>query len=294
VDFSEFSHRAFRYAVGLARHFGSRLFVQHTVEPPQYVFLEGVGPGVVKESPEKQLHRSREAIRRMMVSNRVDSSEVTVLLNQGDAPDKILETVAKEPIDLVVMGTHGRKGFNRFMLGSVTEGIIHRAVCPVLVVSRPDREFAIDGTDKLQLRTILLATDFSGHSDRAATYAMKWACEWNSRVVIHHTVRETPSCMQGIVDLFPEYNPYFERQLATAWKDIRHLVPEQARDRCEIAYDVRHGNPKEEILRIAEDKSADVIIMGARGTDGSPVPWGSVSSAVVRDGRFPVLVVREL
>jgi nucleotide-binding universal stress UspA family protein len=209
VDFSEFSHRAFRYAIGLARHFGSRLFVQHTVEPPQYVFLEGVGPGVVKESPEKQLHRSREAIRRMMVSNRVDSSEVTVLLNQGDAPAKILETVAKEPIDLVVMGTHGRKGFNRFMLGSVTEGIIHRAVCPVLVVSRPDREFAIDGTDKLQLRTILLATDFSGHSDRAATYAMKWACEWNSRVVIRPHCPGNSFLHAGDRGLIPRIQPLF-------------------------------------------------------------------------------------
>jgi nucleotide-binding universal stress UspA family protein len=293
VDFSEFSHRAFRYAVSLARHFGSRLFIQHTVEPPQYLLLEGVGPGVVKDSPEKQLHTSREAIRRMLISNKVDSSEVTVLLNQGNIAVRILETIVEEPIALVVMGTHGRKGFNRFMLGSVTEGIIHQAACPVLVISQPEKEIAVPGMEEFRLRTILLATDFSGHSDQAVTYAIKWGCEWSSRVVIHHTVQETPSSMRGIVDLFPEFNPYFERQLARAWKEIRHLVPEQAQQRCEVACDVRHGNPKEEILRVADEKSADLIIMGARGTDGSTLPWGSVSSAVVRDGRFPVLVVRK-
>lgn len=291
VDFSEFAHRAFAYAIGFRRHFGARLLVQHTVEPSQYVFLEGVGPGVVKESPERQLSRSREAIRQMLISNRVDSSEVTVLLNQGDITARIMETVAKEPVDLVVMGTHGRKGFNRFMLGSVTEGVIHRAGCPVLVVSRPEREIAFGGVD-LKLRTILLATDFSGHSERAATYAMKWACECESRVIVHHTVRETSSSMGGIVDLFPEYNPYFERQLAAAWRRIGQLIPEQAQKRCDIIFDVHVGNPSEEILRVAKEREADLIITGARDVNGSQ-PWGSVSSAVVRDGRFPVLVVRE-
>jgi nucleotide-binding universal stress UspA family protein len=257
------------------------------------MLLEGVGPGVVKKDPEKQLHHSREAIRQMLVANEVDSSEVTVLLNQGDVAARILETVAREPIDLVVMGTHGRKGLNRFVLGSVTEGIIHRAMCPVLVVSQPQREVESKTPDPPRIRTILLATDFSEHSDRAAAYAMKWACEWSSRVVVCHAVAPVPPSLRGIVDLLPEYNPHFERQRRVAWKQIQNSAPDQAKLHCEVICDVRPGNPREEILRIAMERNADLIITGARGTNGT-VPWGSVSSAVVRDGRFPVLVVREL
>jgi nucleotide-binding universal stress UspA family protein len=171
--------------------------------------------------------------------------------------------------------------------------MIHQAVCPVLVVSRPQKDFA-DPDQGERLRTILLATDFSTPSDGALAYALKWGCEWGARVVLFHGVQEAAPVMKGPVDLFPEYNPCFERQLASAWETLRHLVPETARQRCDLVYEVRQGHPRDEILRVAEEEGADLIITGARGTGRSGAPWGSVSSAVVRDGRFPVLVVREL
>ena len=293
LDFSEFSNRAFHYAISLSTHFGCQLFIQHIVERAQYVLLAGVGPGVVKLGPERPLRSSREEIRRMLISSGVDTTKVTTLLNQGDVSAKILETIAREPIDLVVMGTHGRKGFNRFFLGSVTEGIIHRAECPVLAVSRPKNEAVFNGAETIRLKTILLATDFSPHSDWAAAYAMKWACAWGARLILFHAVHETSSSMHSMVHLLPEYNPLFERQIAAARQRIQQMKPGQGVPNCEMIFETRHGNPKEEILRVADETGADLIVTGARGTSGSSVPWGSVSSAVVRDGGFPVLVVRE-
>jgi nucleotide-binding universal stress UspA family protein len=96
--------------------------------------------------------------------------------------------------------------------------------------------------------------------------------------------------MKGIVDLLPEYNAYLERQVAGAWENVHRLIPEAVQRRCEVVCEVRQGNANEEILRMAEEKAADLIVMGTRG-GGSTVPWGSVSSAVVPNGRFPVLVV---
>jgi universal stress protein A len=316
VDFSDFSRQAFQYGVSLARHFGSRLFLQHTAQAPTNLLLEGVGPAGVQESVQGQLQRAREETRRMLISMGVDSSEVTILLNEGDPANSILETIGRERIDLLVMGTHGHKGFSRLVLGSVTEGLIHQSVCPVLVVSRPKEDIAAL-EQGVRIRTIVLATDFSHHSDRALTYALKWGWEWNAKVVLFHAVEEPAKAMQGLTDLFPEYNPYFERQVARAWERIQRLVPKTAPERREVVYEIRHGNAKEEILRVAEEKHADLIITGARGMERSAVPWGSavpagqnveaaqalhksfhpwgsVSSAVVRDGRFPVLVVREL
>jgi nucleotide-binding universal stress UspA family protein len=297
VDFSDFSRSALRYAISLARHFGSGLVIQHTAQPAYLPMeglpMEGVGSNFGATTLKTQLQIARDEIRRMLIATGIDTSEVTVLLSDGDVPSHILETISKERIDLIVMGTHGHKGFNRAVLGSVAEYIIHHAVCPVLVASRPPESFA-DPDQGARLRTILLATDFSIHSDRALVYALKWGYEWGSRVVLFHAIEEAAPAMKGLVDLFPEYNPCFEERVAVAWKKIGGMIPEAARPWCEVAYEIRHGNPKEDILRAAEEKGADLIITGARGTGRSGSPWGSVSSAVVRDGRFPVLVVREL
>jgi len=293
VDFSDCSGRALRYAVGLARHFGSRLFVQHTTQPSTYLFLGGMEANAGMVDVETQIQAAREEVRRMLISAGVDTSEVTVLLNEGFVPQRITETISNEGIDLLVMGSHGHRGFNRLVLGSFAEDIVHQTVCPVLVVNRPQTDF-VDPDQGERLRTILLATDFSRQSDRALAYALKWGSEWGSKVVLFHAVEETEPAMRGLVDLFPEYNPYFERQVADAWEKIAGLAPEAARQWCQVAYEVRQGNPKNEILRVADEQGADLIITGARGTGRSGAPWGSVSSAVVRDGRFPVLVVRDL
>jgi nucleotide-binding universal stress UspA family protein len=237
---------------------------------------------------EAQLRAAREEIRRMLLSAGVDTSEVTVLLNHGEVTSRILRTVAKEHIDLLVMGTHGHRGFNRFVTGSVTADVLHRTPCPVLIINRSERVHP--SKPPVKAKTILLATDFSSCSDRALAYALKWACEWGERVVLFHAVSETTPGVAGMIDLFPEYNPYFERQMASAWSRIHHLVPSL---NYEIGYEVRHGNPKTEIVRVAEEKGADLIVTGARGAGDAGSPWGSVSSAVVRDSHVPVLVVSE-
>jgi nucleotide-binding universal stress UspA family protein len=308
VDFSAFSDCALRYAVGLARHFGSRLFVQHTASPPNDAFaagmegslglggLEQVESGYKESAPGEQrphLETVREKMRQMLISNGIDTSEAIVLLNEGFIPQRIFETIDAEQIDLVVMGTHGHKGFSHLILGSVTESIVHQAACPVLTVSRP-RQGSVGLMQLASFKTILLATDFSSRSERALAYALKWASEWGARIKLFHAVQEHGPAMRGLVDLFPEYNPYFERQVAGAWRKIRSEVPEAAKQWCDVSYEVRHGNPKEEIPRVAEEIGADLIITGARGIGFSDAGRGSVSSTVVRDGRFPVLVVREL
>src|ERR1051325_5681576 len=154
LDFSEYSENAFNYASCLAQRFGARLFLQHTVESAQYVFLGGIGPEAIRAHPERQLQDARQAILRLLISAGVDSSDVTVLLNHGSVPGKILETVSSEPIDLVVMGTHGRKGVNNLLMGSVTEEIMHQAPCPVLAVRRPRRTVTPNRAEALDWRTI--------------------------------------------------------------------------------------------------------------------------------------------
>ena len=295
VDFSEFSQRAFHYSAQIARHFQSRLFVQHVVQIPTSAHMEEAGPNAAREASQAELHSIGQKLRRLIEGAGVEPSEVITLLNEGDVRNRILETIQEQRIDLLVMGTHGRKGFNRLVWGSVTERIIHEAICPVLAVSNPQREFVASQVwEPFHLKTILLATDFSHNSDRALAFALKWASELDGKVILFHAVEKIPPAAQGRVDLFPEYNPYFESQIAEAWEKIRMQVPEAVQNWCEVACEVRHGNPKEEIPKVAEEKKADLIVMGARGVGRSTIAWGSNSSGVVRDGRLPVLVARHL
>ena len=298
VDFSEFSSVALRYATSLGHHFGARIFLHHTLQIPQDLLLGSMEATVVQGAYDAQLQADKEKLTAMVESAASEQQEIVPLLSEGEPITNILEIIKAQQIDLLVMGTHGHKGFNRLVLGSVTEQVIHEAICPVLVVSKAGLRkggfITPSSLEPLPLRTILLATDFSGSSDRAMSYALRWASEWGGKVVVLHAVESVPPITQGRVDLFPEYNPSFEQQIAKAWEKIRQLVPETAGKTCEVVHEIRHGHPKEEILRVAGEKGADLIVMGARGLGPGQHAWGSNSSAVVRAGNFPVLVVRQL
>lgn len=296
VDFSEFSLQAFRYAVGIARHFQARLIVQHTVPIPTSIVPEGPEVITPREMLELARRKAEEELNRWIAESGAEGTEIYVKISEGDVKDRIVQTVGAQDIDLVVMGTHGRKGISRLVLGSVAEHIVHEAVfCPVLVVSRPQTGFVAGGpAGAVRLKTILAATDFSPDSSRALTHALRWASEWKGKVILFHAVENPPPRLHGMIDLLPEFNPYFDKEVAEAWERIHRVVPEAARNRCELAYEVRQGNPKEEILRYAEEQRPDLIVMGSRGTGRSAVVWGSTISGIVRDGRFPVLSVRHL
>jgi nucleotide-binding universal stress UspA family protein len=291
VDFSDCSNQAFAYAASLATHLGARLFIQHTIAPLDNLYLAGLGPGVINVSIEEQFRSSRQEIWQIIARSSLDPAEVTVLLNQGGVLERILKTVAKEGIDLIVMGTHGRRGFNRLLLGSVADQVIHRAPCPVLVVRAPRGDHSIPGAPEPHIRTILLATDFFPHWQHAARYAMKWAWECDCSLVVVHVAPEGSSAIEAPIDPLPEYNPAVGSKVARAWRELQALSPEHGRSCCKPILEIRQGHPAEEILRVAEENNADMIILGARSVSRDSAGGGSVSSAVIRDGRFPLLVV---
>jgi nucleotide-binding universal stress UspA family protein len=289
VDFSEFSQRAIRYASEIAGHFGARLIVQHTVPIPTALIPEGPAVISTHEMLEMTRAEAKKELEAMISKSGRSAKDVLIVVSAGDVKDHIVKTVGEQNVDLVVMGTHGHKGLSRLFLGSVAEHIIHELVfCPVLVVSHPH------APESPQWKTILAPMDFSPDSGRALTHALRWAAEWKARVILFHAVAEPPPRMQGMIDLLPEFNPYFDKEVAEAWARIHTAIPEAARNRCEFSYEVRQGNPREEILKFAEEIKPDLIVMGSRGSGKSSVIWGGTISGIVRDGRFPVLAIRHL
>lgn len=131
TDFSERSELAFRVACSLARDYNARLVILHIVEPPMAVAGEGVlmvPPPVDMEPLRKRLQQLRPEDCTIAIEHR---------LIQGDPALEILEVAELANCDLIVMGTHGRTGLGRLLMGSVTEQIVRKAACPVLTVKTP-------------------------------------------------------------------------------------------------------------------------------------------------------------
>jgi nucleotide-binding universal stress UspA family protein len=131
TDFSDGSELAFRLACSLARDYGARLSVVHVALPPTIVY----GEGVVPPEPQDWLDLAREKLARLLPPD--PKIAVDHRLIEGDVVDEILRTAADTGSDVIVMGTHGRTGLGRFLMGSVAEQVVRKAPCPVVTVKTP-------------------------------------------------------------------------------------------------------------------------------------------------------------
>jgi nucleotide-binding universal stress UspA family protein len=203
-------------------------------------------------------------------------------------PAEIVRLAGELPADLIVMGTHGLSGFERFMLGSVTEKVLRKAPCPVLTVPR-----AIDPDllPTVLYRTIVCGIDFSRPADRALQYALSLAQESGGRIVLVHA-------LEWFAEEEPRLSAHFNvsefrRSLeADARSQMASLVPEAARTWCEPEPLIVHGKAYRELLRIAADRRADLIVLGVRGRSVADLAFfGSTAQHVLRQATCPVLTV---
>jgi nucleotide-binding universal stress UspA family protein len=132
TDFSERSQSAFRLAHALARDHGARLIVLHVGVPPVVVYGESVLPA----DTEAFSHALEEQLQQIRATDPHVRLEHELVLG-SDAVTEILRVAGETPCDLIVMGTHGRTGLRRALLGSVAEQVMRRAPCPVLTVKMP-------------------------------------------------------------------------------------------------------------------------------------------------------------
>ena len=132
TDFSASSAHAFRYACALARDCEARLVIVHAVEPAVPMVGEG---GLVAD----EIEELREAARNQLDALESPATAVHLerVLRDGPAPAVILDVADEYGADLIVMGTHGRTGLRRILMGSVAEMVMRRARCPVLTVKEP-------------------------------------------------------------------------------------------------------------------------------------------------------------
>jgi len=134
TDFSEQSRYALRAACALARDYGARVVILHVAQPPTFAYAEDAIP----PEPEEYLEEAREQLRQLELPDSRLRAERR--LEEGDPVTAILRVAREVGADVIVMGTHGRRGLGRLLLGSVAELVVRRAACPVLTVKRPVSE----------------------------------------------------------------------------------------------------------------------------------------------------------
>jgi len=213
-------------------------------------------------------------------------------IGEGNAASEILDRATAIPSDLIVMGTHGRSGFERLVLGSVTEKVIHKAACPVLTVPRPMAD-AVPVPDRLFTR-ILCAIDFSDTSLRALEYALSLAQEKDAQLTLVHVVEVTPAPQAeaaGDVEA-RALGAYVAAAAEARAEQLQRIVPDSVGAYCTVERTLAIGKAHHEILRIAAERDSDVIILGAHGFGLTQLLFGSTAHQVVRQARCPVLTIR--
>jgi len=284
TDFSEFSDIAFRYALSIAHHYRSKLLVEHVVESWQHPEAAFVPAHYYVEFRSHLLRKGQEELHRFVKNHANNEIRPEPVVDEGIAADSILALAEAQEVDLIVMGTHGRRGFDRLVLGSVTDRVMRSAPCPVLAASKPPHGSVAAGKERghiHHLSRILFCADFSENSERALKYAISATAEYDAELTLLHVLEGVPSPAKT------------EEAMAVAAERLDKLIPPERRKTLKIKTAVRIGKPYEQIVQFAGDAQIDMVTMGVRGRGALDVAvFGSTTYRVMQLGSCPVLAVR--
>jgi nucleotide-binding universal stress UspA family protein len=290
IDFSEFSHHALDQARAIAEWYEADITVLHVVS-----ITRALAPAVAMTEaayvplPPSDLQEIAEEVRRFAepaASSHGPSPKVVV--SEGTPAKEIVRQAEALPADLLVMGTHGRSGFERLFLGSVTEKVVRSTHLPVLTVPAP-----VEGATTVRYKTILCPVEFSDPSMRALEYALRLAQETDAHLILVHVIEalaeETiPSELSHFS--VPEYFRYLEQD---ARAQLKAAVPVDARAWCTPDERVVFGKASRTIVQLAGEEAADIIVMGVHGAGAlGRRLFGSTTHHVIREAHCPVLTLR--
>lgn len=293
TDFSACADHALTHAVEVSDRFGAHLHLLHVVnelDPDWYGITEAQERAVkLRDQIEDE---ARERLRTLVPDAGDQNLETTVSLQLSfDVADSIQEYVGERDIDLVVMGTHGRKGLDRLMLGNIADKIVRHASCPVMTV-REEVPWSTEEED-VHFQDILAPVDFSDHSRKALLGAKDFANQYEAR--LHHLFvaekRTVPVFSDtgipgvGVVEMDPEI-------VENAKAALRQLDERIGGPTVDSRYHVREGDVAQDIIDFTETNGVDLIVMSTRGLTGlDRFLLGSTTERVIRAAPCPVLTI---
>ena len=277
TDFSQAAAQAIPYVKKITEHYDADLLTLHVRPPIVNPMTEPITWAADIDAAKAQDDEDREE-----VLNTFAGIRTQVLIEEGDVQPCLDAAIEKYNTDLVVIGTRGRTGLGKLLLGSVAEEIFRTVSCPVLTVGPHSGAIHEHGGE---LREILYATDLCPESRAAAPYAISLAKEFQSRLILMHVIPEPqPDDLVSPVNV-----------KAGLEKLLREAVPPEAS--CKPEYIVESGDPADMILEFSRLREMDLIVLGVRPQKGAPgaethhLP-AAIAYKIVSRAECPVLTVR--
>lgn len=282
TDFSPLSQRALDYALSFARRYESTLTLAHVLSPALYAtpstaaLYGALDPLPYLDGVRRELQHRLDELAQYATDSGVKCNPVLV---EGGISEELKHLIEDCDIDLLVLGTHGAERWNRLVMGSVAESLIHNAACPVLTIGpRVFRRPTLEAS----LKHIIYAADFSAEAAHAAPYALSFAQEYGAKITLVHVL---PPEMRSNADR--------ERLLVHFREELQTLVPVDAQNWCEPEFVLEYGSSVEAIVELAEQRTADLIVMGTRKSNAGVLTYfkSGVAYHVMCRAECPVLTV---
>lgn len=291
IDCSDFSRRALDHAFAIARWYGSSVTALHVFSPAP---VPAFGPGPAAFQPIVLTDVDREQLladtREFVAAESAPGIPIDTVLREGNAASEILAQATDTAADLLVIGTHGRSGFERLVLGSVAEKVLRKAPCPVLTVPRRHPDAVPSGPI---FKKIVCAVDFSACSIQALRYARSLAQEADGCLTVVHVLAPELVDPVGLGEEHVSLAALLLQREQQARQLLEKAVSQQTGASCKVESVLRHGKAWREILQVASDSHGELIVMGVQGRGAVDLLFfGSTTYQVVRQAVCPVLTLR--
>jgi len=282
-DFSSSSVKAMEYALDIATRTGAEVHLLFADVLHGDISTIVSGRGTANEFLKKRLLEGTQE-----TQNSTDIKFISAVVRDVAAGPAIVAYAEDNDIDLIVMGTHGRRGVRRLLLGSTAEEVVRTAPCPVFTIRQPESPVAgLEGVS-----SILVPIDFSKHAKTALHHAKELASLYHSRLDLIHVIEEKMhptfynTGVMSVYDLVPDIEEKTIEELKTFFRETEGPIGD-------VAFHVRHGHAAHEIAEYARDADTDMLVMSTHGMTGlEHALLGSVAEKVVRWSPVPVFTVK--
>jgi len=282
VDFSDSSAIAFDYAQSLAWHYKATLLLQHVIDSLTPYYPYQAFPDSYNEVCRQLRANAEQQLQEFAKTHDRRAIQPQCIVQDGAVTELILGLAEARAVNLIVMGTHGLRGIDHLVLGSVTEKVLRKARCPVLAVRKPAYGFStrVEGPDLIQLHRILCCTDSPDQSDQAWDHAVFLSEEYGAELTLLHVLEDVSSSSD------------IENETAKALELLEKRISARPRKNGITKTAVRIGKAYQQIIQLALESRTDVAIMGVRGRHSlDRAVFGSTTYRAVQMGPCPVLVV---
>jgi nucleotide-binding universal stress UspA family protein len=282
TDFSKPSEAALQYAVMCGRGFDAKVHALHILLPEPSCYAT---PELTAMAIQAADHTAQAEMQR--VDSQLAGLQHETTIERGiEVWPTVQKAIQDDEADLIVLGTHGRTGAEKLLLGSVAEEIFRRSPVPVLTIGPGVRGRVHSGG---RFHRVLFATDFSPESLAAAPYAVSLAQQNQSHLLLITVIRKPE-------ELNDSDNRIFELSVAEALHRLYEMIPVNAELNIPPQVSVEYGEPADRIVEVAKERGVDLIVLGVRDAAGrlgaATHLERAIAHKVVAHAASPVLTVR--